>query len=114
MKKKQREKQQEQQQAKRQVFVGPRIQVDTQYCPVCHEALNATRNIALDQPHVAMPRPGDIALCAGCSTFLLQTATGLAVATERDIARLDPDGRRILESWQRQFPFGCSPPIRVR
>jgi hypothetical protein len=51
-----------------------------------------------------VPRPGDLTICAHCATVLVTTAKGFRLATDADLAPLDPDLRRFFAEYQRQRP----------
>jgi hypothetical protein len=67
-------------------------------CPVCHAKLDATTGVSLDEQD-QRPRMeiGDITTCAYCRAILtLSTALEFRIATETEIANLDPSLRDLL------------------
>jgi uncharacterized Zn-finger protein len=70
---------------------------DARACPVCRRVLDAATGVTLEGGD---PRPtmaiGDVTCCAYCGTVLTLTAIGLRLASDADLANLDPTLRTLL------------------
>jgi len=50
--------------------------------------------------------PGDVTGCAGCGTILVVTRVGFRIATDKDLATLDPMLRAVLLQFVAEHPIG--------
>ena len=66
-------------------------------CPICGVVLNAYTSVSVD-PAYRRPtmKADDLTRCAYCSGVLVVTTIGFRVATDADLADMDPDMRRVL------------------
>jgi hypothetical protein len=69
-------------------------------CPACRVVLNAATGVSLD-PADAHPeiKIGDVTACAECEAVLVVTTIGFRVATDADLAALDPTLRRLVTEY---------------
>ena len=78
-------------------FTATNADAPPRRCPVCHETLDAYTSISVDpaDPCPTM-KPDDVTRCASCAVVLVVTTIGFRLATDDDLARLDPDLLPIL------------------
>ena len=72
-------------------------ETDALPCPVCHRRLDAATGVSLD-PADTRPelKVGSISSCAYCGSILVVTTVGFRLATDADLADLDPVLRRLV------------------
>lgn len=78
-------------------------------CPVCQTWHDAATGMHLDDaPTTAHPQLGCVTICGACAAVLVfvDTESGLRVAEESDIVRLDPDAQRLVREIVRARAFG--------
>jgi len=66
------------------------------HCPTCRARLDGATGLSKDPADQARMKPGDVTVCAYCSSVLVVTADGFRLAVEADLADVDPDLRTIL------------------
>ena len=78
-------------------------QVPPRTCPVCGRALDGSTGVSLDpkdrQPVMGI---GDVTCCAYCGTLLSVTTIGFRLATDDDLASIDPALRTLLFAFSLQ------------
>jgi hypothetical protein len=70
-------------------------------CPVCHARLDAATGISLSDPRPTL-KVGDITCCAYCRAILVVTTLGFRLATDEDLADVEPTLRRVLFEFSQQ------------
>lgn len=72
-------------------------------CPVCHRQLDGATGVSLDpsdrQPTLALD---SVTCCAYCGTILVVTTIGFRLATDEDLADVEPKLRGLLFEYARQ------------
>jgi len=73
----------------------------TRPCPVCHKELGMAFYIGAGMPKDKdfNIKPGDLTICAYCSTVLEVTGEGFVVASDAMKEHIDPVAKRALEVW---------------
>ena len=79
-------------------------QTDARPCPVCGAQLDAATGVSSDP---ADPRPelaiGNVTACAYCGSILTVTTIGLRLATDADLANVDPRLKLLLFEFSARF-----------
>jgi hypothetical protein len=76
-------------------------------CPICRHRLDAATGVSTDTGDQA-PRlvAGSITCCAYCGAILVVTTTGFRLATDADLADLEPVLRHLLFEFSAQHQRG--------
>jgi hypothetical protein len=71
--------------------------VSNRKCPVCRAALDAATSLSLDDGQWFQDMPdGSVTGCAYCGTLLVVVGSGFRIATDADLADVDPVLRKVL------------------
>jgi len=85
---------------RRPVYVQTQREARPRTCPGCRRVNDAATHANLERPGApARLELGDVGVCAYCSAVLVVTADGFRLATERDVAALDPDLQRLVREY---------------
>lgn len=84
---------------RRPAYVSTQREPRPRVCPGCRRSNDAATYVNLDTPRPQHLELGDVGVCAYCSAVLVVVEDGFRLATEVDVAGLDPDLARLVREY---------------